>query len=288
MTDSNCAGDEANIIACTQRITGYFPSCPKSREFGVICSDSNPGLYILLENNGTNEAFPPFEGTNVSLKCESTRQIELEANYTWPETAGGRPYGKYLIFDNVTRAHSKRRVKCGATYIKDGRREVVSSDPITMQVYYKPVIRILSDTSTCEPHASPSNTCYITKGQNVNLVCEAESNPIPALFQWSEKYISNSKKLQILSAHVSKHDCRYRCTVSTTIHDESDSRLPLSSSYLFTVIVQEPPAVLSFTANDEHNTTMMVDENSNVSLSCEAAGRPTPSMILKATQTAVN
>lgn len=102
----------------------------------------------------------------------------------------------------------------------------------------KPVIRILSDTSTCEPHASPSNTCYITKGQNVNLVCEAESNPIPALFQWSEKYISNNKKLQILSAHVSKHEGRYRCTVSTTIHDESDSRLPLSSSYLFTVIVQ--------------------------------------------------
>lgn len=43
--------------------------------------------------------------------------------------------------------------------------------------------------------------------------------------------------------------------------------------------------MLSFTANDEHNTTMMVDENSNVSLSCEAAGRPTPSMILTSDST---
>lgn len=39
--------------------------------------------------------------------------------------------------------------------------------------------------------------------------------------------------------------------------------------------------MLGFTANDEDNTTIIVDENSNVSLSCEAAGRPKPHMVLR-------
>lgn len=53
-------------------------------------------------------------------------------------------------------------------------------------------------------------------------------------------------------------------------------------TYYFSIfyLKSEIPVVVGFTANGEDNTTIIVDENSNVSLSCEATGKPTPDMVL--------
>lgn len=100
----------------------------------------------------------------------------------------------------------------------------------------KPLIRIKSDANTCQPHTT-SNTCYVNVGHDVTLECSAESSPPPMSFEWSEKDMATNEKLYIISANASRHDGLYNCTVQTKSYDY-DSRLPLSSSYMFTVIVQ--------------------------------------------------
>lgn len=100
----------------------------------------------------------------------------------------------------------------------------------------KPLIRITSDVNTCQPHAT-SDTCYITMGHNVTLVCSAESNPLPVSFEWFNKTMATSEKLNIISANASRHEGLYNCTVQTK-SDDYDKRLPLSASYVFTIIVQ--------------------------------------------------
>lgn len=106
--------------------------------FEIVYVAANPGLYILLETFGKDDAYPPFEGSNVSFKCEGTKKIDSAAIYTWTETAGGRPSGANLIFDSLTKENSGRRVKCEAHFYYNGSsHEKLSSEAIKLQVYCK-------------------------------------------------------------------------------------------------------------------------------------------------------
>lgn len=95
-------------------------------------------LYITVETNMKTIAYPPLEGTNISLKCDKTGLDEPEANYTWIETAGGQSSGKYLFFDNLTTAQNGGRVRCSS---KDNETlRIVSSVSLVLQVYCKYII----------------------------------------------------------------------------------------------------------------------------------------------------
>lgn len=80
-----------------------------------------------------------MEGQHVSLKCEKTQSKKLVANYSWPETAGGSPFGQFLIFDNVTREHNGMLVGCAGSY-GDNNEQLIYSDTTILQVYCKLII----------------------------------------------------------------------------------------------------------------------------------------------------
>lgn len=91
----------------------------------------------MAETNSATISYPFTEGTNVSLKCQSAYRNQLISQYTWLETAGGRPSREYLIFDNVTGEHNGGRVKCGADYYSSELKQTLYSETLVMQVYCK-------------------------------------------------------------------------------------------------------------------------------------------------------
>ncbi|XP_025100431.1 uncharacterized protein LOC112567801 [Pomacea canaliculata] len=272
MIDLNCSGSETSIFACDHRILGIREQCD-TEELGVVCSNINVSLYIVTV---TSTTYPLLAGTNVTLKCENALADESADNYTWPETAGGRPVGEYLIFDNVRRTNHRKNVRCSVEYGNDLQHG--HSDSFLLEIYYPPVITIISDVATCSPQTAP-HVCVVTRGHNVTLLCKAKSNPPPASFKWFGKTRSNTKKLNIIAAEPTADDGQYTCLVETG-RVTNDQRLPLSSDYQLTLIVQYPPSVLSFKLNAEDNKTVNVSENSNVIMTCVASGRPAPRMRL--------
>ncbi|XP_025102812.1 deleted in malignant brain tumors 1 protein-like [Pomacea canaliculata] len=273
-----CTGMESNILDCFQTFTGFSDTCSSS-ELGVICSDSSSSLFIVVETSSTSTAYPLMEGTNVTLKCVSSQRGLSHLNFSWPETAGGRPSGEYLIFDNLTRSHNGGRVRCMASYGQPPRTQIATSDTLAMDVYYRPVIRIKWEGNTCEPLESSPSRCVVSQYQQVILYCEADSNPPPASVRWSGQAESVSGQLQISSAYKTDHNGLYFCIVSSE-SVSSDGRLPLSSTYSFEVIVKYRSHVLNFQINAEARTAVTVAENSSVRMRCEAEGRPSPHMTI--------
>ncbi|XP_025102819.1 uncharacterized protein LOC112569288 isoform X1 [Pomacea canaliculata] len=273
-----CTGMESNILDCFQTVTGFSDTC-SSPELGVICSDSRSSLFIVVETKSTSPAYPLMEATNVTLKCVSSQRGLSHLNFSWPETAGGRPSGEYLIFDNLTRSHNGGRVRCMASYGQPPRTQIATSDTLAMDVYYRPVVRIKWEGNTCEPLESSPSRCVVSQYQQVILYCEADSNPPPASVRWSGLAISATGQLQISSANKTNHNGRYICIVSSE-SVSSDGRLPLSSTYSFDVIVKYRAHVLNFEINAEARTVVTVAENSSVRMRCEAEGRPSPQMTI--------
>ncbi|XP_025102865.1 neurotrypsin-like [Pomacea canaliculata] len=189
-----CTGMESNILGCFQTFNGFSDTCSSS-ELGVICSDSSPSLFIVVETSSTSPAYPLMEGTNVTLKCVSSQRGLSHLNFSWPETAGGRPSGEYLIFDNLTRSHNGGRVRCMASYGQPPRTQIATSDTLAMDVYYRPVVRIKWEGNTCEPLESSPSRCVVSQDQQVILYCEADSNPPPASVRWSGQVESATGQL---------------------------------------------------------------------------------------------
>lgn len=77
-----------------------------------------------------------MEGSNVSLKCENPKLFQPVTNFTWPKSAGGRPVGQYLIFDQVTKGHNGGQVMCAAVH-EDNSTELIHSDTSILDVYCK-------------------------------------------------------------------------------------------------------------------------------------------------------
>ncbi|XP_025100100.1 putative DMBT1-like protein [Pomacea canaliculata] len=220
-----------------------------------------------------------MEGTNVTLKCVSSQRGLSHLNFSWPETAGGRPSGEYLIFDNLTRSHNGGRVRCMASHGQPPRKEIITSDTLAMNVYYRPVVRIKWEGNTCEPLESSPSRCVVSQYQQVILYCEADSNPPPASARWSGPVNSATGQLQISSANKTFHNGRYICIVSSKPLS-SDGRLTLNSTYSFEVIVKYSSQVLNFQVNEEMQWVVTVPEHSRVYMRCEAEGRPSPHMTI--------
>ncbi|PVD27850.1 hypothetical protein C0Q70_13026 [Pomacea canaliculata] len=202
-----CTGMESNILGCFQTVTGFSDTC-SSPELGVICSDSKSSLFIVVETKSTSLAYPLMEATNVTLKCVSSQRGLSHLNFSWPETAGGRPSGEYLIFDNLTRSHNGGRVRCMASYGQPPRTQIATSDTLAMDVYYRPVVRIKWEGNTCEPlESSPSRyrahvlnfqinaeartVVTVAENSSVRMRCEAEGRPSPHMTIVS---VSNDKR----------------------------------------------------------------------------------------------
>ncbi|XP_025102816.1 uncharacterized protein LOC112569287 isoform X2 [Pomacea canaliculata] len=273
----NCVGNETNIFSCLTSVYGYINSCPTQQGAGVICSNSNQALYIVVASSSAANSYPLIQGTNVILKCERTRRDQMITNFTWPETAGGRSFGEYLTFDNVTREHNGRRVKCEGSYLSSGVRHSTVSEILVLQTYYYPVIRVTSKDNACQPVHDFPNHCTVTEGDNFTLQCEADSNPPPATITWSGKVSSSNGRLSFVSANRSQHGGEYMCTVVTESRTD-DTRLPLRSSHRLTVLIKYPSTVLRFQLNALNNKTVTVAENSSIEMLCQADGRPTPRM----------
>ncbi|XP_025102823.1 deleted in malignant brain tumors 1 protein-like [Pomacea canaliculata] len=260
-----CFGEEVSLLDCLHVPVGNS-EYSDSDFFGVFCSNS-PSLLIH-----PGEIMYPFdEGTNVTLKC-GYRKWTLY-NVTWPENAGGVSNGNELRIDKVTRAHNGSHVKCEAMYNAGNLQSTsLTSDTLELQVYYKPSILITSNLTTCRPQP-PQNVCVVTHNTSVTIVCEADSNPPPANITWSGPVSSGTQELHLTPANSSTHQGLYTCSVFTQELD-GDKRLPLSSNYTFSVIIQDRPAVLSFQLNNVDNKSVTVSENFKVKMSCLASGRP--------------
>ncbi|XP_025100074.1 deleted in malignant brain tumors 1 protein-like [Pomacea canaliculata] len=205
----NCVGNETNIFSCLTYVYGYINNCPTRQGVGVICSNTNHFLYIVIAANSAANSYPLIEGTSIILKCEGTERDQMITNFTWPETAGGRPFGEYLTFDNVTREHNGRQVQCEGSYLSSGVRHSTVSEILVLQAYYHPFISVTFHDNECEPVNGFPNHCAITEGHNFTLRCEADSNPPPASITWSGKVSSSTKHMSIVSANRSQHGGEY-------------------------------------------------------------------------------
>ncbi|XP_025102139.1 deleted in malignant brain tumors 1 protein-like [Pomacea canaliculata] len=213
-----CEGTESSLNECGRNNTAK--DC-YSNDVGVYCSKS-PLLIVSRD-----ERYPFIEGANKALWCVALRKYEREPEYTWEDTADGRPNREFLIFDNLTKEHNGRRVSCRVQ--GSSPRRTMSSIFHMLEVYYKPLITITWTNNTGEKQPL-SSLSELNPGHNVTLWCKADSNPPPASITWSGRVNSTTGELRILAADHVTHSGVYTCTVVTETVDDDD-RLPLTSSY---------------------------------------------------------
>ncbi|XP_025103062.1 deleted in malignant brain tumors 1 protein-like [Pomacea canaliculata] len=227
-----CDGSESSLDECGRNNTAK--GC-YSNDVGVSCSRS---FYKHLLIVSRDERYPFMEGANKALMCVTPRTYQRVSEYTWTDTAGGRPNGEFLMFDKLTKEYNGRQVECctscrGKDFSSD---DMMFSDTHVLKVYYKPLITITwtNNTGEQQPLSSLSD---LKPGHNVTLWCKADSNPPPASITWSGRVNSTTGELRILAADHVTHSGVHTCTVVTETVDDDD-RLPLTSSYELNLSVQ--------------------------------------------------
>ncbi|XP_025102851.1 uncharacterized protein LOC112569305 isoform X2 [Pomacea canaliculata] len=161
-----CLGNETSLLECDRYGPNKDVVCGLYNS--VNCNESIPPLRILY-----NEAsFPLLDGANLTLECEITQSGELEFTYLWFEYSRIRlqsQYGKYLIFNNVTKDHHELRVYCGANYWYNGLHYLVASDVM--------IITVCCTPSTIMHNTEPTSV-YIRDDKGY-LTIEMTAYPIP-------------------------------------------------------------------------------------------------------------
>ena len=89
---------------------------------------------------------------------------------------------------------------------------------------------------------SDSTTCVVKEGQRVHFRSDADSNPAPESFLWqapngSGLNLASGADLDIVSSNRS-YSGVFRVEVETAKPDVTDTRLPLASLRLLTVLVK--------------------------------------------------
>ena len=89
---------------------------------------------------------------------------------------------------------------------------------------------------------SDSTTCAVEEGQRVYFRSDADSNPAPQSFVWqapngSDLNLASGADLYIVSVN-RIYSGVYRVEVETAKPDVTDTRLPLTSEQLLTVLVK--------------------------------------------------
>ncbi|XP_025102175.1 uncharacterized protein LOC112568875 isoform X2 [Pomacea canaliculata] len=165
-------------------------------------------------------------------------------------------------------------------------RSTVSLSYISKFKRDEPVISFtrFSDGNDCVEVSSLSHykQCVVAEGKRIHINCTADSNPSPLSFLWlsqNKDVYSNSSELLITSADHTIHNGDYNCTVVTK-QVSTDSRLPLTSFAILTVIVGYSPSVLDFNINNVDDMTVNVQDKSRVDMQCLCNGRPAPTIRL--------
>ncbi|XP_025102710.1 deleted in malignant brain tumors 1 protein-like [Pomacea canaliculata] len=225
-----CEGSESSLDECGRSNTAE--DC-YSDDVGVYCNTDKRLLIVSRD-----ERYPFIEGANKALKCVTPRKYQRLTEYTWEDTAGGRPNREFLVFDNLTKEYNGLQVRCYTNYRERKSDSTYStfSDVHVLKVYYKPLITITWTNNTGEQQPL-SSLSELNPGHNVTLWCKADSNPPPASITWSGRGNSTTGELRILAADHVTHSGVYTCTVVTETVDDDD-RLPLTSSYRLTLSVQ--------------------------------------------------
>ncbi|PVD27794.1 hypothetical protein C0Q70_12967 [Pomacea canaliculata] len=251
----------------------------------VYTPPSVPKIFPLSDSTG-KPAYPFMVGTSGTLSCQSNQSGQPEATFTWPASDTGHASGSNLTFHILSRENNGRTVKCSASNNYTENRQPVDNATFVLQVYYGPIVNFthISTGSSCVEDSSKSvfRHCVVSEGQRIHINCTADSNPAPASFQWlspSKDVYSNTSELMIMSANHTIHNGDYNCTVITKQVD-MDSRLPLTSSSVLTVIVGYSPSILNFSLNNVDNMIVYVQEKSRIDMKCVCNGRPTPSIQL--------
>ncbi|XP_025100430.1 scavenger receptor cysteine-rich type 1 protein M130-like isoform X2 [Pomacea canaliculata] len=227
-----CKGTESSLDDCGRNNTAK--GC-YSNDVGVSCSRSFYNRLLIVSRD---ERYPFIEGANKALRCVTPRTYQRVSEYTWVDTAGGRPNGEFLVFDNLTKEYNGREVRCCTSCRgKDlSFDDMMLSDSHVLKIYYKPLITITWTNNTGEQQPL-SSLSELNPGHNVTLWCKADSNPRPASITWSGRVNSTTGELRILAADHVTHSGVYTCTVVTITVDDDD-RLPLTSSYELNLSVQ--------------------------------------------------
>lgn len=102
-------------------------------------------MYVLCDLIAGNkpfivsgaERYPLIEGANRDLRCVAPGKFRRVIEFTWRHTAGGRPDGDLLTFDNLTREFKGRDVSCRAKYKLSEYDMYIESDSQVLKVYCK-------------------------------------------------------------------------------------------------------------------------------------------------------
>ncbi|XP_070203342.1 cell adhesion molecule 1-like [Littorina saxatilis] len=137
------------------------------------------------------------------------------------------------------------------------------------------------------PSADPVITCFTAQGQyvpeNTDLNCNCSASDLGhpkgrlRVYRGNNEQISGSYgeiRVAFSEANVSRDDdgTVFRCVVEWATTDS-----PRETS--FTLHVAYAAEIKQFTANKQHQN-LTINENSSITLTCTALGRPTPGMII--------
>ncbi|XP_078379803.1 hemicentin-1-like isoform X4 [Oculina patagonica] len=231
--------DDGSVYKCTA--TNYIGS-----------AEATAKVTVWFEPSITSQqcSSPVTEGDNATLHCNATGNPL--PNIAWIKTSTKRTvsYTEILFIEDIKRNESGSYECLAWNGIGNN-----STNSCTIDVHYLPTALALSTT--------PANTTVL-RGATLELYCRTDANPAAHMYNFylNDNLIGNSSS-GVLNVTVDE-DGVYTCVPINTVGTGHNATVSITT-------VVAPSVEVS-------NTALIVLEANNISLTCNASGKPQPSI----------
>ncbi|KAJ8316281.1 hypothetical protein KUTeg_006295, partial [Tegillarca granosa] len=227
-----------------------YTSDISSRTFIVYYPPSAPGLHP-----STSTPFPWIEAGNGTLECKSQPGNPSTITYQWirENVVIQGQTGNSLVITSLTRNDNRKSYKCKVSNdYTVHKNEDLMSQPITMDVEYRPVINI------------GTTPAYVRETDTFERLSTADGNPTPVI-TWTPNINSSNGALLRLVNIMRYQTGPYTCIARA---QSKGSHGLLSNQAVLNLIVQYPPSVQAVISPS------FTQEGEGVKMTCLARGVP--------------
>ncbi|WAR10659.1 CD22-like protein, partial [Mya arenaria] len=234
--------DNLNVTRSTLTFTPF-----KSDQNGsVYCSASNVGVEWNSSNPSINVLFPPavptieiggnevtgtvkvIEENSKAFNC--TTESNPTSNYSW-SFPGGSSSNKILQVENFLTGSFDGNYTCFVL----NQMEPSSGNSMTNMSWATISVDVLCPIIT-------DNTIAIVLGDGASVTCEADANPTPNTYTWTEPQTNS----QLLSLNSFKVNTTVQCTANNIMTETNRSPIKGSNSSFLQINVWRPPIGVTF------------------------------------------
>ncbi|XP_052814537.1 nephrin-like [Mya arenaria] len=248
--------DNLNVTRSTLTFTPF-----KSDQNGsVYCSASNVGVEWNSSNPSINVLFPPavptieiggnevtgtvkvIEENSKAFNC--TTESNPTSNYSW-SFPGGSSSNKILQVENFLTGSFDGNYTCFVLNQMEpssgNSMTNMSWATISVDVLYPPRLPSFKYGNTTGPIIT-DNTIAIVLGDGASVTCEADANPTPNTYTWTEPQTNS----QLLSLNSFKVNTTVQCTANNIMTETNRSPIKGSNSSFLQINVWRPPIGVTF------------------------------------------